>query len=55
MAPNELGWTPQVDFATGLAETIEWYQAHGDWVARIKSGEYQQYYAAQYGERLEES
>ena len=52
-AERELSWTPEVNFATGLRETIDWYQAHGDWVARIKSGEYQQYYAAQYGGRLE--
>jgi dTDP-glucose 4,6-dehydratase len=52
-AERELGWTPQVDFATGLKGTIDWYRGHGEWVARIKSGAYQQYYAAQYGERLE--
>ncbi len=52
-AERELDWTPQVDFAAGLRETIDWYLAHGAWVARIKSGEYQHYYAAQYGERLE--
>ncbi len=29
---SELGWTPRyVDFAEGLAETIEWYQQHEDW------------------------
>ncbi|GAB2888645.1 dTDP-glucose 4,6-dehydratase [Nocardioides pacificus] len=29
---TELGWTPQfADFETGLARTIEWYQAHKDW------------------------
>lgn len=29
---NELGWLPQFgDFEAGLANTIEWYQAHEDW------------------------
>ena len=28
---NELGYVPQVDFATGLAETVEWYRTHRDW------------------------
>jgi len=29
---TELGWEPvYADFATGLARTIEWYQAHEDW------------------------
>jgi dTDP-glucose 4,6-dehydratase len=51
-AERELGWTPQADFESGLRETIDWYRTHADWVARIKSGEYQRYYAAQYGERL---
>ena len=25
-------WEPEIDFASGLAKTIEWYQAHQDWV-----------------------
>jgi dTDP-glucose 4,6-dehydratase len=28
---SELGYTPQVDFERGLAETIEWYRTHRDW------------------------
>jgi dTDP-glucose 4,6-dehydratase len=29
---NELGWLPRFsDFESGLANTIEWYQAHQDW------------------------
>jgi len=51
-AQRELGWTPQADFESGLRQTIDWYRSNPDWVARIKSGEYQQYYATQYGDRL---
>jgi dTDP-glucose 4,6-dehydratase len=51
-AERELGWRPQATFETGLKETIDWYLAHGDWVARIRSGEYQTYYERQYGGRL---
>jgi dTDP-glucose 4,6-dehydratase len=51
-AERELGWTPQADFESGLRQTIDWYRSHADWVARIKSGEYQKYYAKQYGDRL---
>ena len=51
---NELGWKPEVAFEEGLRETIAWYQEHGDWVSRIKSGAYRQYYEAQYGARLSE-
>jgi dTDP-glucose 4,6-dehydratase len=52
-AQRELGWTPQADFESGLRQTIDWYRSHPDWVARVKSGEYQQYYVTQYGGRLQ--
>ena len=51
-AERELGWSPQVDFLAGLRETIEWYRARSEWVARIKSGAYRDYYTQQYGQRL---
>jgi dTDP-glucose 4,6-dehydratase len=28
---TELGYTPQVPFDQGLAETVEWYRTHRDW------------------------
>lgn len=28
---TELGWRPQVDFDTGLSQTIDWYTRHVDW------------------------
>jgi dTDP-glucose 4,6-dehydratase len=28
---RELGWKPTVDFAVGLAETVEWYAANRSW------------------------
>jgi dTDP-glucose 4,6-dehydratase len=27
----EIGWTPRVDFATGLQQTVEWYLSNEDW------------------------
>ena len=51
-AERELGWSPIMTFDTGIAETIEWYQANQDWVAKIRSGDYLNYYSAQYGQRL---
>ncbi len=48
---KETGWTPQVDFERGLAATVEWYRANQDWVRRVKSGEYQTYYARNYDHR----
>jgi dTDP-glucose 4,6-dehydratase len=51
-AERELGWRPEVPFERGLQETIDWYRAHGDWIARIRSGAYRNYYEEQYGKRL---
>jgi len=44
-----LGWTPRVAFETGLARTVEWYASHPEWWRPIKSGEWREYYARQYG------
>lgn len=49
---SELGWQPGVDLAEGLRRTVDWYARHLDWCARVRSGEYRQYYERQYGERL---
>ncbi len=49
---NELGWKPKHSFETGIKETIRWYLENEEWWTRIQSGEYQQYYAKQYGSRL---
>jgi dTDP-glucose 4,6-dehydratase len=37
---NELGWSPEETFETGLRKTIQWYLDNKDWVQRVKSGEY---------------
>jgi dTDP-glucose 4,6-dehydratase len=47
-----LGWAPQMSFEEGLRETVEWYRAERAWWQPIKSGEYREYYARQYAERL---
>ncbi|AUO06979.1 spore coat protein [Paenibacillus jamilae] len=52
---NELGWKPKHSFETGIKETIRWYLDNEEWWTRIQSGEYQQYYAKQYGSRLEDA
>ena len=46
-----LGWSPEVDFANGLAETVAWYRAREDWWRPIKSGEFRDYYRRQYALR----
>jgi len=48
---RETGWASQVSFEAGLASTIGWYQENRGWVQRVKSGEYQAYYARNYSQR----
>jgi len=54
-ARHELNWSPQVTFREGLQQTIDWYLAHTDWVERVSSGAYREYYQQQYGSRLNET
>jgi dTDP-glucose 4,6-dehydratase len=42
---NELGWTPDETFETGIRKTVEWYLENTVWCDRVKDGSYQ-------GERL---
>ncbi|NBB92484.1 MAG: dTDP-glucose 4,6-dehydratase [Gammaproteobacteria bacterium] len=37
---DELGWEPSVDFAEGLAKTVDWYLENRDWWQRIRDGRY---------------
>ena len=46
---KKLGWRPAESFETGLEKTIQWYLEHREWVARVHSGEYQQWISQQYG------
>ncbi len=48
---GETGWTPAMDFETGLAATIDWYRQNTGWVERVKSGEYQSFYDKNYAHR----
>ncbi|MFC1462032.1 dTDP-glucose 4,6-dehydratase [Verrucomicrobiota bacterium] len=50
---GELGWTPQHEFGEAMRETVNWYLANGDWLGRVRSGEYQSYYDKMYGDRKE--
>ena len=49
---RELGWSARSDLMASLPELVEWYLAHGDWVASIRSGEYLRFYEQQYSQRL---
>src|SRR5690606_12193107 len=48
---KELGWEPSVTFEEGLAKTIDWYLANGEWLNSVTSGSYQEYYERQYREK----
>ncbi|MBB6454513.1 dTDP-glucose 4,6-dehydratase [Salirhabdus euzebyi] len=50
---TELGWNPKYNFDTGIEQTVNWYLNNQDWWENIISGEYQQYFQKQYGDRLE--
>ncbi|OUR71057.1 dTDP-glucose 4,6-dehydratase [Methylophaga sp. 41_12_T18] len=39
---NELAWTPEETFATGLRKTVEWYLNNREWCEHVLDGSYQQ-------------
>jgi dTDP-glucose 4,6-dehydratase len=34
---RDLGWQPRHTLMDGLAETVDWYLAHPDWVEGIRN------------------
>ena len=48
---DELGWEPTETFDTGIQKTIQWYLENDDWVADVKSGDYQKWLDTNYGGR----
>ena len=53
MKLRALGWRPQVEFGSGLAETVDWYRQHEWWWRPVKHGDpaFREYYARQYDDR----
>ena len=46
---RELGWQPRHTLKKGLAETVDWYRTHPEWVAGIrKQKEYQEWLGKNY-------
>jgi len=37
---SELGWQPAHSFRQGIADTVDWYLDHQDWVQRVLDGSY---------------
>jgi dTDP-glucose 4,6-dehydratase len=48
---RETGWEPRMNFESGLRQTITWYQENQEWVGRVRSGAYREYYAQNYANR----
>jgi dTDP-glucose 4,6-dehydratase len=46
---REWAWSPETDLETGLARTVDWYQANAEWVREVKDASYLSYYETQYG------
>ena len=44
----EIGWQPRTDFSAGLKQTVDWYLDHADWISRVTSGDYRNYYDSVY-------
>ena len=47
----ELGWEPSLQFEEGIEKTVKWYLENEEWMKRVTSGAYQQYYAEMYKNR----
>ncbi|HRO08532.1 MAG TPA: dTDP-glucose 4,6-dehydratase [Saprospiraceae bacterium] len=45
---NELKWTPESTFETGIVKTIDWYLDNQEWLKAVTSGVYKTYYDRQY-------
>jgi len=45
---NELGWEPSLQFEEGIEKTVKWYLDNKEWMDRITSGDYQEYYKKTY-------
>jgi len=48
---KEWGWQSEVEFHSGIAQTIDWYKSHQDWMSEIKDASYLSYYDRMYTHR----
>lgn len=48
---RETGWEPAMNFERGLNATIDWYHRNSEWMRRVKSGEYREFYELNYAKR----
>jgi len=45
---NELSWEPSLQFEEGIEKTVNWYLDNKEWVDRVTSGDYKEYYKKMY-------
>ncbi len=45
----ELGWQPRFRFEQALPLTVKWYLENTEWLERVRSGAYRDFYKQQYG------
>ena len=50
-AKEELGWEPLTTFEQGIADTIAWYEANGEWLENVRSGAYLEFMETWYDKR----
>ncbi len=48
---SALGWRQQWTFETGLPATVRWYGANCEWLEKMQSGAYREYFARHYEDR----
>jgi len=46
---DDLGWEPKVMFDEGIVMTIQWYLENQEWIEKVISGEYMEFYEENYG------
>lgn len=45
---KQLGWEPSLQFEEGIDKTVDWYLHNKEWLDNVTSGNYLDYYNAQY-------
>jgi dTDP-glucose 4,6-dehydratase len=48
---EELGWEPETVYEEGIVKTIKWYLDNKEWMDRVTSGAYKNYYENMYEEK----
>jgi dTDP-glucose 4,6-dehydratase len=49
---EELGWKPEIMFDEGIEMTVDWYLNNVEWMERVISGEYKEWYEKNYRRTL---